>query len=172
MAARPAPARSPRYETSIDRIGLAIGAGGAMGGAITALLMLFSGSVGIGAVAAALVIGAALTALAVTALAAIPWALLHATGRRGPIAAAVLGAVIGFIVFLGGQTYGYGMFAAPEMDSRTWLYRWAIGILTSLVMAAIAAFSLSCIGANCASTMITPLVPTATVTFPPAPSSI
>ena len=137
MAARPAPLQ--RYETSIDRVGLAVGAGGLMGGAITVLLMAFSGPVGVGALAAAFAIGSLMTALAITALAAIPWALLHAAGRRGPVAAAILGAVIGFVLFLGGQTYGYGLFAAPEMDSRTWLYRWASGILTSLVMAAIAA---------------------------------
>src|SRR3569623_1003730 len=106
MAARPAP--SSRYETSIDRVGLAIGAGGLMGGAITAVLMVFSGPVGVGALAAGLLIGSLMTALA-----AIPWAVLHAAGRRGPFAAAILGAVIGFVLFLGGQTYGYGIFAAP-----------------------------------------------------------
>jgi len=137
MAARPAP--SSRYETSIDRVGLAIGAGGLMGGAITAVLMVFSGPVGVGALAAGLLIGSLMTALAITALAAIPWALLHAAGRRGPFAAAILGAVIGFVLFLGGQTYGYGIFAAPEMDARTSLYRLASGILTSMVMAMMSA---------------------------------
>ncbi|HEX4696029.1 hypothetical protein [Sphingomonas sp.] len=137
MAARPAP--SSRYETSIDRVGLAIGAGGLMGGAIAVLLMVFSGPVGVGALVAGLAIGSLMTALAITALAAIPWALLHASGRRGPVAAAILGAAIGFVLFLGGQTYGYGMFTAPAMDSRTWLYRWASGVLTSLVMAAMSA---------------------------------
>ena len=47
--------------------------------------------------------------------------------------------MIGFVLFLGGQTYGYGMFAMPAMDARTLLYRWASGFLTSLVMAAMAA---------------------------------
>ena len=37
-------AQRRRYETSLDRIGLAIGAGGLMGGAIAVLLMLFGGT--------------------------------------------------------------------------------------------------------------------------------
>ena len=41
MPARPA---LRRYETSIDRVGLAIGAGGLMGGAIGVLLMVFAGT--------------------------------------------------------------------------------------------------------------------------------
>ena len=38
-----------RYETSIDRVGLAIGAGGLMGGAIGVLLMVFAGTHDVGA---------------------------------------------------------------------------------------------------------------------------
>ena len=136
MPARPAPVR---YETSIDRVGLAIGAGGAMGGAIGMVLMAAAGTHNAGALLAGLLIGSLMTALSITALAAIPWALLHAAGRRGPVAAAMLGAIIGFVLFLGGQTYGYGIFALPAMDARTLLYRWASGLLTSLVMALIAA---------------------------------
>lgn len=136
MAARPA---LSQYETSIDRVGLAIGAGGLMGGAIGVLLMVFAGTHHIGALLAALLIGSVMTGLSITALAAIPWALLHASGRRGPIAAAALGAGIGFVLFLGGQTYGYGLFAMPAMDAGALLYRWASGFLTSLIMAAMAA---------------------------------
>jgi hypothetical protein len=128
-----------RYETSIDRVGLAIGAGGVMGGAIGVLMMGFAGTHNVGVLLAGLLIGSLMTALSITALAAIPWALLHAVGRRGPFAAAMLGAVIGFVLFLGGQTYGYGLFAAPGMDARALLFRWASGFLTSLVMAAMAA---------------------------------
>ncbi|WP_294046281.1 hypothetical protein [Sphingomonas sp.] len=131
--------RGPLYETSIERVGLAIGAGGAMGGAIATLLLAFAGGYSLGTMVSALVIGALLTALGVTALAAIPWALLHASGRRGPVAAAAVGAVIGFVLFLSGQTYGFGFSPAPAMDAGTWLYRWASGIATSLVMAAMAA---------------------------------
>ena len=127
-----------RYETSIDRVGLAIGAGGLMGGAIAATMMAFAGSP-VAALAMAVLIGTIMTALAITALAAIPWALLHATGRRGPFNAALLGAIIGFLLFLGGQTWGYGLFAMPAMDMSTLVFRWASGVATSLVMAGMAA---------------------------------
>ncbi|MBN8814039.1 MAG: hypothetical protein J0J06_01170 [Sphingomonas sp.] len=136
MPARPV---SSQYETSIDRVGLAIGAGGLMGGAIGVLLMAFAGTHNAAALLAGLLIGSLMTALSITALAAIPWALLHASGRRGPMAAAVLGAAIGFALFLGGQTYGYGLFTMPATDAGALLYRWASGFLTSLVMAAMAA---------------------------------
>jgi hypothetical protein len=128
-----------RYETTLDRIGLAIGAGGLMGGAIAVLMMIFGGALAAGTLAMALLIGSVLTALAVTALAAFPWMLLHAAGRRGPVSAALLGAAIGFIVFLGGQTWIYGLMEMPAMDARTLLFRWASGIATSLVMAAMSA---------------------------------
>lgn len=127
-----------RYETSIDRVGLAIASGGLMGGAIAATMLAFAGST-VGAIALAVLVGAIMTALAITALAAIPWTVLHATGRRGPASAAMLGAAIGFLLFLGGQTWGYGLFAMPAMDMSTLVFRWASGIATSLVMAAMAA---------------------------------
>ena len=127
-------AQRRRYETSLDRVGLAIGAGGLMGGAIAVLLMLFGGTFAIGTLAITLVIGSVLTALAITALAAFPWILLHAAGRRGPVSAALLGAAIGFVVFLGGQTWIYGLIEMPAMDARTLLFRWASGVATALVM--------------------------------------
>ena len=132
-------AQRRRYETNLDRVGLAIGAGGLMGGAIAVLMMAFGGALSVVTLATALVVGSLLTALAITALAAFPWMLLHAAGRRGPVSAAVLGAVIGFVVFLGGQTWIFGILEIPAMDARTLLFRWASGIATSLVMAAMAA---------------------------------
>lgn len=132
-------AQRRRYETTLDRVGLAIAAGGLMGGAIAMLMMAFGGALGVGTLAMALVMGALLTALAITALAAFPWMLLHAAGRRGPVSAALLGAAIGFLVFLGGQTWLFGIIEMPAMDARTLLFRWASGIATSLVMAAMSA---------------------------------
>ncbi len=132
-------AQRRRYETTLDRVGLAIGAGGLMGGLIAALMMAFGGALDLGTLAMALVVGSLLTALAITALAAFPWMLLHAAGRRGPASAAALGAAIGFLVFLGGQTWIFGIMEIPAMDARTLLFRWASGIATSLVMAAMSA---------------------------------
>jgi len=132
-------AQRRRYETTLDRVGLAIGAGGLMGGAIATLMLAFGGAAGIATLAMALTLGSLLTALAITALAAFPWMLLHASGRRGPVSAALLGAGIGFVVFLGGQTWIFGIMEIPAMDARTLLFRWASGIATSLVMAAMSA---------------------------------
>ena len=133
------PAQRRQYETTLDRVGFALGAGGVMGGAIAMLMMAFAGGASIVALILALLVGSLLTALAITALAALPWTLLHASGRNGPVSAALLGGAIGFVLFLGGQTWGYGLFTMPAMDARTLIVRWASGIATSLVMAAIAA---------------------------------
>lgn len=129
----------PHYETSLDRVGLAIGAGGLIGGALAVLLALVAGGASPLGIATALLVGSMMTALGVTALAIVPWTFLHVNNRRGPVTAASLGAVIGFVLFLGGQTYGYGLFAMPAMDSRTLFFRWASGVATSVVMAALAA---------------------------------
>jgi hypothetical protein len=37
-------------------------------------------------------------------------------------------------VFLGGQTWIYGLVEMPALDARTLLFRWASGIATALVM--------------------------------------
>jgi len=132
-------AQRRRYETTLDRVGLAIAAGGLMGGTIAMLMMAFGGALGLATLAMTLLVGSLLTALAITALAAFPWMLLHAAGRRGPVSAALLGAAIGFVVFLGGQTWIFGFMEMPAMDARTLLFRWASGIATSLVMAAMSA---------------------------------
>lgn len=129
----------PHFETSLDRVGLAIGTGGLIGGVIAAILTLATGEGTAPGTLVALVAGTILSALGITALATIPWALLHASGRRGPVSAALLGAGIGFVLFLGAQTYGFGLAAMPAMDARTLLFRWASGIATSAVLAVITA---------------------------------
>jgi hypothetical protein len=129
----------PHYQTSIDRVGLAIGAGGLIGGAIALILSVLSGQATPLGAMAALVLGTIMTALGITALAIVPWTLLHVNGRRGPVTAAMLGAAIGFMLFLGGQTWGFGLFAMPPMDARTLFFRWASAIATSVVIAALAA---------------------------------
>ena len=129
----------PHYETSLDRVGLAIATGGLIGGVIAMLLTVVTGGASPLGVVTALIAGSIMTALGITALAILPWLVLHLNGRRGPLTAAATGAAIGFILFLGGQTYGFGLFAMPAMDGRTLLFRWASGVATSIVMAAAAA---------------------------------
>ena len=127
------------HETTLDRAGLAIAAGGLMGGSICAGLTAMGASTGPWGLAAAFVLGALVCALAITAVAAPVWIFMHLSGRRRAGHAAMVGAATGFVVFVFGQTYGFGMFDAPPSDLQTLLFRWASAVATSVVLAVIAA---------------------------------
>lgn len=129
-----------RHETTLDRAGLAITAGGLIGGAICSGLTAMGASTGPIGLVAAFVLGALVCALAITAVATPVWIFMHLTGRRRVGHAALVGAGTGFIVFVFGQTYGFGMFDAPPSDIQTLLFRWASAVATSVVLAAVAAF--------------------------------
>ena len=128
-----------RYEGSLDRAGLALGAGGLVGGAFAAVL------VGVGSGLAPLellvgfVIGAVITTMAAVAIGGPVWIVCHALGWRGPVMAVAVGALAGFALFLGGQTYGFGAFEMPVSDAQTLLFRWISAIATSLILALVAA---------------------------------
>ncbi len=47
--------------------------------------------------------------------------------------------ISGFALFLGGQTYGFGLFAMPPTDSRTLMFRWISAIATSMILAGMSA---------------------------------
>ena len=127
------------YETSLDRAGLAIGLGGLICGVFACVMAAVGGTLAPLPLIAILVLGTALAALGITAIAAAPWVLLHIAGRRGPGAAALLGAVIGFLVFLAGQTNGFYLFLVPEMDARTLMFRGLSATVTALAAGALAA---------------------------------
>ncbi|OYY75622.1 MAG: hypothetical protein B7Y43_18750 [Sphingomonas sp. 28-62-20] len=127
------------YETSLDRAGLAIGAGGIIGGVIEAGLTIIGGTTSPLGILVALLLGSVLTALAITAIAAPVWVFLHASGRRGPGHALAMGGAIGFLLFLFAQTYGFGLLSAPPSDAGTLLYRWASAAATSALLATLAA---------------------------------
>ncbi len=133
-----------RRETTLDRAGLAVATGGLIGGAICAGLMALGANAGGAApgpmaLVAAFVLGSLVCALAITAVATPVWIFMHLSGRRRVGHAAMVGAATGFIVFVFGQTYGFGLFDAPPSDFQTLLFRWASAAATSLVLAAIAA---------------------------------
>ena len=127
------------YETSLDRAGLALAAGGLLGGAIATVLVAIGGPRSAVDLAVGFLVGAVIVAMAATAIGAPLWVVCHAFGRRGPVAAAMVGAVAGFALFLGGQTYGFGLFDMPVTDARTLLFRWISAVATSLILAAISA---------------------------------
>lgn len=127
------------YETTLDRAGFALAAGGAVGGAFAVALV----SIGTGpdplAMLVGFVIGALIVAMAAVAIGGPVWLICHVAGRRGPRMAAAVGALAGFALFLGGQTYGFGAFAMPVTDAETLFYRWISAAAASLVLALVAA---------------------------------
>jgi len=127
------------YVTSIDRAGLALAAGAALGGLFTAVLVLFGPSPSPFGFVIGFLIGAVITAAAAIAVGGPLWLIAHASGRRGPRAAGLIGALSGFALFLGGQTYGFSLFAMPAMDARTLMFRWFSAAATSLILALVSA---------------------------------
>jgi hypothetical protein len=128
-----------RYDTTLDRAGLALGTGGLMGGLLAVPLVLLGGSWSSLSLVVGFVVGATISAMAIVAIGGPLWMVCHALGRRGPVAASVVGAVAGFALFLGGQTYGFGLFDMPVSDARTLMFRILSAIATSLILAGFSA---------------------------------
>ncbi len=126
-------------ETSLDRAGLALCAGGLLGGAFWLMLAWGSGTATVLAMATAFILGTLFTTLGIAAVGVPLWTVLHFRGWRGMVHAAMAGAAIGFILFLFAQTYGFGLFDAPPSDARSLLYRWGSAAATSLMLAAMCA---------------------------------
>lgn len=132
-----APARS--YETTLDRAGLALATGGVLGGLVVLLLVLAGGQRDPATLLAAWGLGALFVTLGIAAVAAPLWFALHLAGLRRARHAAALGALLAMILFVAGQTYGFGLFDAPPSDGRTALFRWLSAIATSALVAIAAA---------------------------------
>ncbi|MBB5711724.1 hypothetical protein [Sphingomonas xinjiangensis] len=126
-----------RYGTSIDRAGLALGAGALMLGLLTMLLLLPGGH-GAQALALGLVLGTLFGALALTVLAGPLWLVLHVAGIRGPVAAALAGIVLALALFVAAQTRGFGLFDAQPLASDVALFRWVGALLTAGLIAILA----------------------------------
>jgi hypothetical protein len=130
-----------RYYTSVDRAGLAIATGGVIGGVLAVLLFANGGQASLFGLVAALVLGTLFSALGITAVGVPVWAVLHVSGRRGPVYAALVGAALGFLLFLAAQTGGFGLGTAVPSDAATRMVRWLSAGAISLGMAAIAALT-------------------------------
>lgn len=129
----------PLPETTLDRAGWALGAGGLMGGAVWLLLAWGGGTATALAAATAFILGTVFTTLGIAAVGVPLWLVLHVKGWRRMRQAAMAGAAIGFMLFLFGQTYGLALFDAPPSDARSLLYRWISAAATSLLLAGVAA---------------------------------
>lgn len=133
--------RAPRrYDTSIDRAGLALGAGGLLLGLLTMLLLLPGehGEHGAQALGLGLVLGTLFGALALTVLAGPLWLALHVAGIRGPVAAALAGIVLALGLFVAAQTRGFGLFDPQPLASDSALFRWVSALLTAGLIAILA----------------------------------
>jgi hypothetical protein len=124
---------------SIDRAGLALGAGSALAGGIVLGLLLLGGQRDPLGLFGGWLIGSLFSGLAITAVGGPIWLALHIAGLRRAWHAALVGATTAMLIFVGAQTYGFGLFAAPAIDGRTWLFRWLSALATSAILALIAA---------------------------------
>lgn len=109
-----------------------------MGGAVWCIVAIGGGAGALAAISA-FILGTLFTAIAIGALAAPLWLVLHIAGWRQMRHAALLGAAIGFTLFLSAQTSGFGLGESPPADMATTLYRWASAVATSLLLAGVSA---------------------------------
>lgn len=127
-----------RYDTSIDRVGIALGAGSALAGVIIVALVLAGGRHDLASILGGWMIGTLFSACAITAVGGPLWLVLHVAGLRRAWHAALIGALTAMAIFVGAQTYGFGLLDMPPMDGRALLYRWLSAILSSAVLALVA----------------------------------
>ncbi|MFZ5748032.1 MAG: hypothetical protein ACOY45_10325 [Pseudomonadota bacterium] len=132
--------RAPRqYDTTLDRAGLALAMGSMLGGFVVLGLVLNGGQRDPLALVTAWLIGVAFNAVAIIAVAGPLWLVMHVAGWRRARHAALVGGVTAVAILAGAQTYGFGLFEMPAMDSRTLLYRWLSAIATSAIVAILSA---------------------------------
>ncbi len=128
-----------RFDTTIDRAGIALGVGSALAGGIVLGLVLLGGQRDPLALMSGWVIGSIFSGIAITAVGGPLWLVMHVAGLRRARHAALVGAMTAMAIFVGAQTYGFGLFEMPPMDNRALLFRWISAIASSAVLAVLAA---------------------------------
>ena len=128
-----------RYETTIDRTGLALAAGSALAGGIGLALLLLGGQRDPLNLLEGWLIVSLFAAVAITAVGGPIWLALHIAGHRRAWHAALVGATTTMLIFVGAQTYGFGALDPPAIDGRAWLFRWLSALASSAILAALAA---------------------------------
>lgn len=127
------------YDATLDRVGLALAVGSALGGALVVGLRLLAGAFDPMVLAASWLLGTVFVAIGITAVVGPLWLVLHVAGLRRARHAAIVGALSALAIFVGTQTWGFGMFEMPVMDNRTWLYVWLSALASSAILAVAAA---------------------------------
>lgn len=130
------------FRTTLDRAGWALAAGGGVGAVLAAAAAILERA-GDPLTVLGYAAGGWIGAVAVIALVGAPvWWLIQRRGRRGPVAATLTGAAIGFLLPLGVQTGGFGL-DLPPADARTLAVVWtsavAVAAIGALAGAAVAA---------------------------------
>lgn len=128
-----------RYDTSIDRAGLALGVGSGFAGLIVLALLLLGGKRDPLSLVGGWMIGSLIAGIAITAVGGPVWVAMHVAGLRRARHAALVGALTALAIFVGAQTYGFGLFEMPPMDNRALMLRWLSALATSGVLALFAA---------------------------------
>jgi hypothetical protein len=132
--------RAPQsYEATLDRVGLALGAGAALGGTLVLGLFMLGGQRDPIALTTAWLLGTVFVGIGITAVAGPLWLVMHVAGLRRARHAALIGALAALAIFIGAQTWGFGLADMPVMDNRTLIFRWISALLTSGIVAILAA---------------------------------
>ena len=127
------------YDATLDRVGLALAVGSGLGGALVVGLRLIAGERNPMFLTGSWLLGTVFVAIGITAVVGPLWLVLHVAGLRRARHAALVGALSALAIFVGAQTWGFGMLDMPVMDNRTWLYVWLSALATSAVLAVAAA---------------------------------
>ncbi len=127
------------YDATLDRVGLALAVGSGLGGALVVALRLIAGERNPMFLTGSWLLGTVFVAIGITAVVGPLWLVLHVAGLRRARHAAMVGALSALAIFVGAQTWGFGMLDMPVMDNRTWIYVWLSALATSAVLAAAAA---------------------------------
>ena len=127
------------YDATLDRVGLALAVGSGLGGVLVVALRLVAGERNPMFLTGSWLLGTVFVAIGITAVVGPLWLVLHVAGLRRARHAAMVGALSALAIFVGAQTWGFGMFEMPVMDNRTWLYVWLSAAATSAIMAMAAA---------------------------------
>jgi hypothetical protein len=128
-----------RYEATLDRVGLALGLGSVLGGGIALGLTLLGGDRDPLHLVMLFLLGTLFVGIGITAVAGPLWLVMHVAGLRRWYHAAMVGAFTALAIFIGAQTYQFGLLEMPALDGRTWMFRWISAIGTSLLLAIVAA---------------------------------
>lgn len=132
--------RAPReFEATLDRVGLALGVGAALGGTLVLGLFMLGGQRDPVSLTMAWLLGTVFVGIGITAVAGPLWLVMHVAGLRKARYAAAIGALSALGILVGAQTWGFGLLDMPVMDNRTLMYRWASALLVTIVPAILAA---------------------------------